>query len=90
MKVKFFATYRQIADCKSLEVEVPVDVLGLLRDLCRRWPEFSDKILTPDGEDLGLDAIVLVNGRHIQHLDGVHTRLTNDDTVTVLPLVAGG
>ncbi len=90
MKVKFFATYRQIANCKDFEIEAPADVLGLLKVLCRRWPEFSNKIVAPDGESLGADAIVLVNGRHIQHLDGVRTSLANGDTVTLLPLVAGG
>ena len=37
-----------------------------------------------------LGAIVLVCGRHIEHLDGVRTPLSEQDYVAVTPLVAGG
>ena len=40
--------------------------------------------------DKGSDVIILVNGRHIEHLDGVATKLTEDDYVAITPLVAGG
>lgn len=36
------------------------------------------------------DAIVLMRGRHIEHLDGVRTPLSEQDYVAVTPLVAGG
>ena len=90
MLVKFFATYRQIAGCKSCDVSAPQDVLALLGDLSERWPAFRDLILNEDGTDKGDDVIIMVNGRHIDHLDGVATKLTEQDYVAVTPLVAGG
>lgn len=90
MQVKFFATYRQIADCKSCDVKAPQDVLALLGELCERWPAFRPLILNADGTDKGDDAIVMVNGRHIEHLDGVATPLSERDYVAITPLVAGG
>lgn len=90
MLVKFLATYRQIAGCKSCDVPAPRDVLALMGELARRWPAFSDLIVNEDGTDKGDDVIILVNGRHIEHLDGVATRLTEDDYVVLTPLVAGG
>ena len=90
MLVKFFATYRQIAQCKSCDVAAPQDVLALLEELSARWPAFRDLILNEEGTDKGDDVIIMVNGRHIEHLDGVATKLSEDDCVAVTPLVAGG
>lgn len=90
MLVKFFATYRQIAGCKSCDVPAPANVLALMEELSRRWPQFRNLILNEDGTDKGDDVIIMVNGRHIDHLNGVATKLTEQDYVAVTPLVAGG
>ena len=90
MLVKFFATYRQITGCKTCDVPAPDDVLALMHELARRWPRFRPLVLNEDGTDLGADVIVLVNGRHIEHLDGAATALSEQDYVAVTPLVAGG
>ena len=90
MLVKFFATYRQISGCKTCDIPAPQDVLALLGELSRRWPEFRPLVLDAQGTEKGDDVIVLVNGRHIEHLDGVSTKLTEQDCVAVTPLVAGG
>ena len=90
MLVKFFATYRQITGCRTCEVPAPANVLALMHDLAQRWPAFRSLVLNEDGTGLGDDVIVLVNGRHIEHLDGADTALTEQDYVAVTPLVAGG
>lgn len=69
----------------------PDTVLALLHALSSRYgPAMREKLLAPGGESIGSDAIVLVNGRHIAHLNGVDTPLSEADTVAVFPLVAGG
>ncbi len=90
MLVKFLATYRQIAGCKSCDVPAPGDVLALMGALSERWPAFRKLLLNEDGTDRGDDVIILVNGRHIEHLDGMATPLTEQDYVVVTPVVAGG
>ena len=90
MLVKFFATYRQITGCRSCDVPAPSNVLELLHYLSKRWPEFRPLLLDDAGTEKGADAIVLVNGRHIDHTGGVETPLSEADTVAVTPLVAGG
>ncbi|MDO4291000.1 MAG: MoaD/ThiS family protein [Eggerthellaceae bacterium] len=90
MLVKFLATYRQIAGCKSCDVPAPADVLELMVALCNRWPAFDGLILNKDKTDKGDDVIILVNGRHIEHLGDVATPLTEQDYVVITPLVAGG
>ena len=91
MQVKFFATYRELTHCNKLELPAPAHVHALLWELSARFGrEMRDKLLSADGEALGQDAIVLVNGRHIVHLQGLATPLDEQDTVAVFPLVAGG
>ena len=90
MLVKFLATYRQIANCKSCNLPAPSNVLELMEALCARWPEFDGLILNAERTDKGNDVIILVNGRHIEHLNGVATPLTEQDYVVITPLVAGG
>ncbi|MEG2419744.1 MAG: MoaD/ThiS family protein [Eubacterium sp.] len=46
--------------------------------------------LAPGGETLGDEIIILVNGRHVEHLNGIHTPLVPSDTVAIFPVVAGG
>jgi molybdopterin synthase sulfur carrier subunit len=91
MQVKFFATYRQITGHQRIELPAPENVLELLRNLSDEYgSELRDWLLTADGCDKGDNAIVLVNGRHIEHLDGVATTLNDSDTLALFPLVAGG
>jgi molybdopterin synthase sulfur carrier subunit len=91
MLVKFFATYREISKCSSCTVPAPLHVLALCGEICARFgPAMRAKLLSADGRELGADAIVLVNGRHIAHLAGPATALTEQDTVAIFPLVAGG
>lgn len=90
MNVKFFATYRKIVGQGCIDIPAPRDVLQLLEQLEQLYPGFKGLLLNPEHTDKGRDAIVLVCGRHIEHLDGVHTKLTEQDYVAVTPLVAGG
>jgi len=91
MKVKFFATYRDITRRKDEEITAPPDVYRLLVDLGERYgAAFKAKLLTPDGKDIGKDTIIMVNGRNVFHLDGINTALTEADVVSIFPIVAGG
>ena len=91
MLVKFFATYREITKCSSLTVSAPPNILALLTEVSTRFgPAMGAKLLSADGQQLGADAVVLVNGRHIDHLAGLDTPLTEEDVVAIFPLVAGG
>jgi len=91
MKLKYFATYREITRCKEEDVPAPEDVWALLLSLGERYgADFRKKLFSPDGTDIGMDAIIMVNGRNITHLDGKGTRLADTDAVSIFPLVAGG
>ena len=90
MKLKVFATYRDITKLKELEMDAPSTALDLLRLLARRYgPPMEKKIFTSEG-DISADVILLVNGRNIKHLEDGATPLSDEDTVSLFPMVAGG
>ena len=94
MKVKFFAYFRDpgYAGCKEMEW---TGKAGSVYELChqladRFGPKFGSELLTPDGEAISDRSIILVNGRRVEFISGIHTELKETDTVNIFPVVAGG
>ena len=91
MELKFFATYRDITRCKDMWIPAPHNVWEMLEQLGERYgAPIRAKLFTPDGSEIGEEAIILVNGRDIKHLDGKDTLLAETDVVCIFPMVAGG
>ena len=91
MRLKFFATYRDITRCNEIDIPAPSDVWSLLALLGERYGvPIREKLFTPDGGGIGQDAIVLVNGRNVAHLGGKEAPLAEADVVCIFPMVAGG
>ena len=90
MRIKFFATYRDITRCRELDIPAPSTAMALLQGLADAYgAAMEKKLFTPEGGISG-DVILLVNGRHIAHLEGGDTPLGEDDVVSLFPMVAGG
>lgn len=71
------------------EVEAAGDtVSGLLDDLFGRYPALAERV-TEDGELSGF-INVYVNDRDVRYRDGLSTAVGADDTVILLPAMAGG
>ena len=62
---------------------------GLLTDLDGRHPGFKDRLVTDQGA-LHRFVNVYVNDEDVRFLGGLDAPLTDGDSVTVLPAVAGG
>ena len=91
MKLRFFATYRDITRCKELDVPAQPDVWALLEHLGGRYGQPIRKMLfSPDGSEIGEEAIILVNGRNVAFLNGKDTKLVESDVISIFPMVAGG
>jgi molybdopterin synthase sulfur carrier subunit len=91
MQIRLYATLRQIAETRELEISVEADatVGEVLRSLVTRFPGLEQAIWSPDGSLAGHVAVIL-NGRDIRHLSEVDTPVSNDDRLDVFPPVGGG
>ena len=91
MELRFFATYRDITKSKEINIPAPIDVWTLLVNLGESYgTPFKKEAFTPDGSEISEDVIIMVNGRNIYYLDDKNTPLTDTDTVSIFPKVAGG
>ena len=64
-------------------------VKSLIENINEAYPGFSDQILEEDGE-LRRFVNIYLNDEDFRYLDGLNTELTDDDTVSILPALAGG
>lgn len=90
MKLKFFATYRELTGSKEINITAPPDARALLDALVERYGKVMGEKLFTESGGISEDAILLVNGRHISHLSGLDTPLSEEDEVSLFPMVAGG
>ncbi|MDR0448165.1 MAG: MoaD family protein [Treponema sp.] len=90
MRVRFFAYLRNITGCAETDFPYQETVGALTRSLCDHYGDKLRQKIYPKGEDTFGEIIVLVNGRHVNHLGGLAAPLNPDDRVDIFPLIAGG
>jgi len=91
MQVKFYASLRQAAGTKMMELEVTPEtrINDVLGEVTRRYP-MLDKYIWKDNRVLSEQAHVFVNGENITRLAGLDTRVTAADKVDIFPPLVGG
>ncbi|MGH4139758.1 ubiquitin-like small modifier protein 1 [Clostridium sp.] len=89
MKVKFFAYIRDYTKTKEVEISGCNTVLELLNLLSDKYGKNLRQTLFKNSQ-LSDEIIILVNGRHIIHLNGIKTEITENDEISIFPVVAGG
>jgi molybdopterin converting factor small subunit len=71
-------------------VEASGDTVGeVFHDLVTQYPELRSQVLTDDGE-LHRHLNVFLNDDDIRYLGKLDAKVKTDDTVTLMPAVAGG
>jgi molybdopterin converting factor small subunit len=74
----------------ALEVSQGISVLELIHEIGKKSnPSLVVEIVSSEGR-LRTDRMVIVNGRNIENLDNIDTKLTDEDTVSLFPTVGGG
>ncbi|MEM3526532.1 MAG: ubiquitin-like small modifier protein 1 [Candidatus Jordarchaeaceae archaeon] len=88
MRVKFFASLREITKAKEVEVDAP-DIESLLDKLVQMYgKQFKNAIF--DNGKIRKFFKILHNGRDIDFEQGLKTRLESGDVVAIFPPVGGG
>lgn len=90
LELRFFATFREAVGQKTIHREF-ADGSSVGEVLATLEGEFADLEgqLLADGE-IAEHLSVLRNGREVYHLEGPDTPLSDGDTLSVFPPVAGG
>ena len=89
--VNFFTTLRLFLNTSQLKINatgLPVKELLLLCEKQTPKP-FLHKLLDPQG-NLIQGVLLLVNGHHVLHLDGLQTIIKDGDVVAQFPPGGGG
>ena len=94
MRVRFFADLRTITGCAEADLPFKETAGSLAHSLCKLYGEALRKKLFPagnsGGETFGPEIIILINGRHVNHLGGTAAPLSPNDKVDVFPVLGGG
>lgn len=89
VQVRIPTVFRKFTDGRSsldLEAGTIADLVGQLET---RYPGMRDQMLTEDGE-LHRFVNVYVNDEDARYLEKLETKVSDGDTVSILPSVAGG
>ena len=87
---KFFASFREIIKEGTIETELEegADISRLLQVLCNSY-DLQDQLFNEKNE-LRKWIKILINGRSIDFLEGIETKLNAGDEIAIFPPVAGG
>ena len=94
LKVRLFAFLMYEVGKRELEIQAPPDVASLLELMSGKYGTDFDKWIWRKDEGSGRTLItgtlIMVNGHHILHLEGLETPLDDCDVVSIFPPAAGG
>ena len=65
-------------------------VRNLLNRLCARYPRFGQIVFDIDTQELTGKVIFFFNGRALELVNGLDSKLSDGDTLTFVPLIDGG
>ncbi|MGC8609485.1 MAG: ubiquitin-like small modifier protein 1 [Thermoplasmata archaeon] len=87
--IRYYATLRPITKTKIDEIEKADNIKTLLSLLIERYGDSFRKALF-NGDSLFSNVIILINGKNINSIEGLETKIENNDNIDIFPPVAGG
>jgi len=90
MKIRLFPLVRDITKVTEFDIPAPETIMQLLYLLSEQYGKEMKNILLTEDSKVHPDMIVLLNGRHIEYVNGEESKLSDDDTVSFFSRIAGG
>jgi MoaD family protein len=83
--VRLHGDFRDRAGTDTIKVSIDDDetVDTLLMKLSRRYPKVVEEVLDPTTGDVRENYDILLNGRRILQIRGIHTKLKHKDEITI-------
>ena len=90
--VKFVGSLRHFSGLGDLQLGYNrcVSVGELVNELVKELPALGRSLVDRQLEDPRPNALILVNGKEIGVLDGLETKLKDEDEIVIVPVVHGG
>jgi molybdopterin synthase sulfur carrier subunit len=90
--VRFIGAFRSVSGKSKLSIkfEDTVPLREAVKKIVKELPKLEPALIDPDLEDPRPNALVLVNGKEINVLNGLETILEDGDEVVFVPVIHGG
>ncbi|MFX1485812.1 MAG: MoaD/ThiS family protein [Promethearchaeota archaeon] len=92
VRVRFYAHLRRLSETPEISIRVPgqIRLEGFLRILAKNVKKELRSELFDDGDHIRSGLLILVNDREISALEGLDTKISDNDIVVILPFIHGG
>ena len=89
INVKIPTPLRKLTDGNSTVTVSGSDITNIISDLEDKYPGIKNRICEENGE-IRPFVNIFVNGEDIRYLEGLNSKLSENDEVSIVPAVAGG
>ena len=89
ISVKIPTPLRKLTDGNSTVSVSGSDITNIISNLENKYPGIKDRICEENGEIRPV-VNIFVNCEDIRYLEGLNSKLSEDDEVSIVPAVAGG
>ena len=93
VQVNFFGVYQRIAGKKKVQLKLKKHstIKSALVELAKNVSKELEQVLMETQNDESRPkALILVNGKEISVLQGLETKINQDEELTLIPMVHGG
>lgn len=92
VSVKFIGSFRGISGKDGLRLKFgrSVSLRTLVKKTVEKLPMLKSSLIDPESGEPRRTILVLVNGKEISVLNGLETRVKDEDEVVFVPVVHGG
>lgn len=92
IKIRMLGVLKKVSgrDEVSLNLDGELKIKEIIKRILEEINTLGDVLLDPELKDPRPNTIILVNGKDINLIDGLETRIKDGDEIVLIPVVHGG